>query len=68
MTFEEDDMLDGYCFSCGDPAVETPTDVGIGPYEFGGSPGIHEDVRLVSPCCEAQVVQEYEQTEPGGMA
>tara|TARA_R110002051_G_scaffold323917_1_gene419097 strand:- start:536 stop:742 length:207 start_codon:yes stop_codon:yes gene_type:complete len=66
MSFEEDDMLTGYCFTCGEEATESPVDIGIGPYEFAGHAGLHEDVRLLSPCCEAQVVKHYEETDPGG--
>ena len=62
--YEQDDMASGYCRECGREATEEPQDFGIGSYEFWGSPGVHEDWHLVSPCCEAEVVDSIEMTEP----
>jgi len=62
--YEPDDMAHGYCRECGREAAEEPRDFGIGSYEFWGSPGVHEDWQLVSPCCEAEVVDSIEMTEP----
>jgi len=62
--YEQDDMAIGYCRECGREATEEPQDFGIGSYEFWGAPGVHEDWHLVSPCCEAEVVDSIEMTEP----
>lgn len=56
--FEIDDMPSGFCDECGEEATGVPVDFGIGPYEFWGSREVQEDWRIVSPCCEADVVEE----------
>lgn len=53
----------GYCSECGRLVDAIEIDEGIGPYEWWGS--IETDVQIVcvSPCCEAEVVERYIQTE-----
>ncbi len=46
----------GICESCGEFCSPVPVDCGIGPYEYWGATGIHKDIQMLSPCCEAEVV------------
>lgn len=46
-----------YCGSCGDPCDQTLVDMGIGPYEFWGTPGHDVNKCWVSDCCEATVYE-----------
>jgi hypothetical protein len=62
--YHEDDVVSGYCIQCARDATETPVDFGIGSYEYWGAKGTHEDVQLVSECCEAEVVKHLYDTEP----
>lgn len=58
--------FDRVCPSCGevDPQM-TEVDFGIGHYEYGGAPGFHTDVQIVTECCEATPVEYLgEQEEP----
>lgn len=45
---------DTICPGCGqlDPQCEW-TDIGIGPYEYWGAPGVHTQMVWVTECCEA---------------
>ena len=43
------------CSQCKEQCNVTLIDLGIGPYEFWGQPGVHEDMCVVSTCCEADV-------------
>lgn len=52
-TYPGDDL----CSACGQPAVPTKVDFGIGDYEFWGARGVHRDVRTVSDCCEADMME-----------
>lgn len=45
----------GTCTECGEQAVGTVVDFGIGSYEFWGAPGTDIQLCLVSQCCEAQM-------------
>jgi len=53
----DEDMPSGICEECGGECTAVEKDFGIGPYEFWGDRGVHVDMRLVSPCCEANVVE-----------
>ena len=44
------------CSSCGFPANSIKVDFGIGAHEYWGSRGRHRDVRTVSECCEADLL------------
>lgn len=55
--YEPGDMPHGFCSDCAKECIGTPRDFGIGPYEFWGERGVHKDVHIVSPCCEAEVVE-----------
>lgn len=54
----DDDRRSGYCAECGEECTATVIDEGIGAYEYWGAKGV--DIRLVevSPCCEAEVLDE----------
>jgi hypothetical protein len=54
----DDDRKSGYCADCGEACMATVIDEGIGSYEYWGAKGV--DIRLVevSPCCEAEVLDE----------
>lgn len=69
MDYDDHDLLDaadiardrakeGICSECGEQCREEPIDVGIGPYEYWGYKSVHRDIRYLSPCCEADVVDE----------
>lgn len=53
----------GICSSCGAPCEAEYRDEGIGPYEYWGSRGVHEDWRWVSPCCGADVIDPPEEED-----
>lgn len=58
--YDPEDMPHGICDDCGEECTATVQDFGIGPYEFWGARGVHEDWHAASPCCGAPVV-------PGGV-
>jgi len=55
--YDPEDMPSGICDCCGEACTAQPIDVGIGPYEYWGARGNHVDIQLLSPCCEAEVVE-----------
>jgi len=48
----------GYCAHCGDACTATFIDEGIGHYEYWGAKGVDIQLVEVSPCCEAEVLDE----------
>lgn len=48
---------DKLCSGCGQPACEIEVDYGIGDYEYWGARGVHRDVRRVTDCCEAELIE-----------
>lgn len=44
-----------YCGSCECPCEQTLVDMGRGPYEFWGRPGIDVNEQWLSDCCEVTV-------------
>lgn len=50
-------LTTGICDDCGFACTAELVDVGIGPYEFWGYQGYNQDIRPLSPCCEAEVVE-----------
>ena len=56
---EHDEAESGICDACGCGCSAKAIDMGIGSYEFWGARGVHRDIHMLSPCCEAEVV-------PGG--
>jgi len=55
--YHPEDMPSGICDCCGEACSAVPVDVGIGPYEYWGARGNHVDIQLLSPCCDAEVVE-----------
>ena len=53
----------GFCSECREPCEAILVDFGIGPYEFQGTKGIDEDWKWVSPCCEAEVIDSFEEED-----
>ena len=43
------------CSGCANACHEVKVDFGIGPYDYGGAPGVHVDIHLASDCCEVDV-------------
>ena len=56
--YEEDEGKEGVCSECGAHCTAVVRDFGIGKYEAWGFVGTHVDKHAVSPCCEAEVVDE----------
>lgn len=48
---------DPLCEACGHPANAMRMDYGVGSYEYGSIRGFHRDVRAVSDCCEAGLIE-----------
>lgn len=48
------------CSSCFqiDPNIIS-VDYGIGAYEYWGFTGINKNIKEVSECCEAEIIEEY---------
>lgn len=55
--YEPEDLPHGICDECGEECTAIVTDMGIGSYEYWGAKGVHHDWAVVSPCCEAEVVE-----------
>jgi hypothetical protein len=53
----------GFCEECGEFCEGRMTDVGIGPHEFWGSTGNQVDIRILSPCCEAEINENEPESE-----
>jgi hypothetical protein len=53
----------GVCSECGERCESVPVDCGIGPYEYWGYKSVDRDIRELSPCCEAEVVDEPEEED-----
>lgn len=60
---EEAEHISGVCSKCGDKCESVSVDVGIGPYEYWGYKLVDRDIRELSPCCEAEVVDEPEEED-----
>lgn len=60
---DEGQHIRGICSECGERCESGPVDVGIGPYEYWGYKSVHRDVRELSPCCEAEIVDEMEEED-----
>ena len=54
--YREETEVEGWCEECGDACSGVLVDQGIGPYEYWGSRGTHHDWVVVSPCCEAGIL------------
>ena len=44
------------CAECREPCEEIAVDFGIGSYEYWGQRGCDRDVRVVSDCCEGELL------------
>lgn len=58
---DPEDAPVGICDACGAGCTGVLRDMGIGPYEYWGARGVHTDWQVVSPCCDAEVVEGGEQ-------
>lgn len=47
---------DYYCEACGEGVDPVVVDFGVGAYEYWGSKGVHRDLQVVSPCCDAPCI------------
>jgi len=45
----------GWCKQCGMPCAIKTVDIGIGPYEYAGAPGVDTHLIPASVCCEGEV-------------
>ena len=60
---EYDERLRGICMECGEEVTAITVDYGIGVYEYGSAREVDVKLAQVSPCCEADVVDEDEYEE-----
>ena len=60
---DEGEHIDGVCEACGEKCTSVTQDDGIGPFEYWGSKGVHHEYVEVSPCCQAEVIDEPELEE-----
>jgi hypothetical protein len=49
-----------FCKNCKRECEPKTVDFGIGVYEYAGAMGCHSDFHEVSPCCEAECVDELD--------
>jgi hypothetical protein len=54
---EHDEFISGWCSECGKECDGKVIDDGIGPYEFWGSKYVDHDYKVVSSCCEGEVLE-----------
>jgi len=62
-----------YCSECGAKCLGVARDYGVGAFECRGERGVDSDIHIVSPCCEADLVEWIDEVDPdraalGGMA
>ena len=50
-----------YCSECGAKCLGVARDYGIGAFECRGERGVDRDIHIVSPCCEADLVEWIEE-------
>ena len=63
--YDPEDIPHGFCSDCKKECTGILRDFGIGAYEFWGDRGVHKDVQIVSPCCEAEVVETVDEEDDG---
>lgn len=59
----DDEHIHGWCEACGSECTSVTQDDGIGPYEYFGARGTHHDYVEVSPCCQAEVLENEPELE-----
>jgi hypothetical protein len=52
-----------FCTKCKKPTTTRKANFGIGGYEFWGSTESHDNIQIVSKCCDYDVVYELEEEE-----
>ena len=52
-----------FCTKCKKPTTTRKANFGIGGYEFWGSTESHDNIQIVSKCCDYEVVYELEEEE-----
>lgn len=55
--YDEFDSVFGWCSECGKECEGKVIDDGIGTYEFWGSKCVDNDYKVVSDCCEGEVLE-----------
>lgn len=53
------DHITGKCTQCGEICTSMTFDNGIGPYDHFGHCGTHHEWVEVSPCCQAEINEDY---------
>ena len=57
-----------YCSECGTKCLGIARDYGVGAFECRGERGVDRDIHIVSPCCEADLVEWIDEVDPDRVA